>query len=87
MSDVSKRQDRKAATPSRRTSVQGQQQLSNSPNAGTVVYRPSPTQSPAAAQTTVTVIGSAGGGGGSSAEINTTQVGSNNISLQNKVSE
>lgn len=101
MSDVSNRQDRKAATPSRRSSVQGQ--LSNSPNAGTVVFRPSPTQSPAAAQTTVvignaghvigTVIGPSGvaqpantiGSSTTGTEFNTTQIGSNNISLQNKV--
>lgn len=105
MSDVSNRQDRKAATPSRRPSV-SHGQLSCSPHAGnTVVFRPSPTQSPAAAQTHV-VIGNAGtiigtmvgagsavatsqqlqptaGGGG--IEFNTTQIGSNNISLQNKV--
>lgn len=63
-------QERKTATPIRRQSIN---QIS-SPNAGTVVYRPSPTQSPA----TATTIGPVGN------EFNTTLVGSNNISL-NKV--
>lgn len=65
-------QERKTSTPIRRQSFN---QIS-SPNAGTVVFRPSPTQSPAAA--TATVVGPVGN------EFNTTLVGSNNISL-NKV--
>lgn len=63
-------QERKTATPIRRQSIN---QIS-SPNASTVVYRPSPTQSPA----TLSAIGPVGN------EFNTTLVGSNNISL-NKV--
>lgn len=66
--------ERKAATPGRRQSIH---QVNNSPNAGTVVFHPSPAQSPAAA---ATIVSSASAGH----EFNTTLVGSNNISL-NKV--
>lgn len=65
-------QDRRAPTPLRRQSIN---QI-GSPNAGTVVYRPSPTQSPAASASNAGAVGT---------EFNTTLVGSNNISL-NKVS-
>lgn len=65
-------QNQKAATPLRRQSIN---QI-GSPNAGTVVYRPSPTQSPAASASNAGAVGT---------EFNTTLVGSNNISL-NKVS-
>lgn len=64
-------QDRKTGTPLRRQSIN---QI-GSPNAGTVVYRPSPTQSPAASASNAGAVGT---------EFNTTLVGSNNISL-NKV--
>jgi hypothetical protein len=64
-------QDRKSVTtPNRRLSLNH-----ISPNAGTIVYRPSPSQSPANIATTSNV----------GNEFNTTLVGSNNISL-NKVS-
>ncbi|KAG5672194.1 hypothetical protein PVAND_002344 [Polypedilum vanderplanki] len=61
-------QDRKSGTPNRRLSLNHIQ----SPNAGTtqIVYRPSPTQSPA----NLGIVN----------EINTTLVGSNNISLNKK---
>lgn len=86
-------QERKAATPGRRPSIH--QFTNGSPNAGTVVFQPSPSQSPAAATTVIGV--TAGGliaaataataGGHSNAignELNATLVGSNNIQL-NKV--
>lgn len=62
-------QDRKSGTPNRRLSLNH-----ISPNAGTIAYRPSPTQSPAGIAT-LSNVGN---------EFNTTLIGSNNISL-NKV--
>lgn len=62
-------------TPNRRQSLH---QLNSSPNASSVVVRPSPTQSPAG---TIISLGPTAG-----TEFNTTLVGSNNISL-NKVSK
>uniref|UniRef100_A0A182T2G8 Uncharacterized protein n=2 Tax=Cellia TaxID=44534 RepID=A0A182T2G8_9DIPT len=77
--NVTQEQDRKTGVAGRRQSfsqqqsalVQQQQVLSNStsPNAGTVVYRPSPTQSPAGA-TTYSISTTPGN------EFNTTLVGS-----------
>lgn len=51
-------------------------QLSASPNAGTIIFQPSPSQSPAPG---ATIVGTVTGN-----EFNTTLVGSNNI-LLNKV--
>ncbi|XP_001955364.3 mucin-2 [Drosophila ananassae] len=70
--------ERKAATPGRRQSIH--QFTNGSPNAGTVVFQPSPSQSPAAATTVIGVtsgglIATAGGGSGVS-----TGVGAGNSS-------
>ncbi|XP_055373905.1 mucin-2 isoform X2 [Condylostylus longicornis] len=74
ITNTTQEQERKAATPSRRHSI-NQLNNSGSPNAGTVVFQPSPSQSPAAATTVIGVTGN---------EFNTTLVGSNNISLNKK---
>ncbi|KAL5285556.1 hypothetical protein ACFFRR_007331 [Megaselia abdita] len=74
ITNTTQEQERKAATPGRRQSIH---QVNNSPNAGTVVFHPSPAQSPAAA---ATIVSSASAGH----EFNTTLVGSNNISLNKK---
>ncbi|XP_050098954.1 uncharacterized protein LOC126579568 isoform X3 [Anopheles aquasalis] len=85
--NVTQEQDRKTGIAGRRQSFSQQQHqqqqqhqvlsTSTSPNAGTVVYRPSPTQSPAGA-TTFSISSTPGN------EFNTTLVGSNNISLNKK---
>jgi len=88
-------QDRKAATPGRRQSIH--QFTNGSPNAGTVVFQPSPSQSPAAATTVIGVTAggliaaaAAAAGGHSNAignELNATLVGSNNIQLNKVMSQ
>ncbi|XP_037951709.1 mucin-17 [Teleopsis dalmanni] len=81
-------QERKAVTPGRRQSIH--QFTNGSPNAGTVVFQPSPSQSPAAATSYIGVtagVGAASITSGTSVtgnEFNTTLVGSNNIQLNKK---
>ncbi|XP_055677933.1 mucin-2 isoform X2 [Lutzomyia longipalpis] len=70
---VTQESDHKTTIPTRRPSFH---QVANSPNAGTVLFRPSPTQSPAGASTFITNTGT---------ELNTTLVGSNNIALNKKI--
>ncbi|XP_059621276.1 mucin-17 [Phlebotomus argentipes] len=70
---VTQEPDHKTTIPTRRPSFH---QVANSPNAGTVLFRPSPTQSPAGASTFIT---------GASTELNATLVGSNNIALNKKL--
>ena len=84
-------QERKAVTPGRRQSLH-QFNTNGSPNAGTVVFQPSPSQSPAADTSVIGVTANSVVGGVSLTttattgnEFNTTLVGSNNIQL-NKVS-
>ncbi|XP_055716091.1 mucin-2 isoform X2 [Phlebotomus papatasi] len=70
---VTQEPDHKTTIPNRRPSFH---QVANSPNAGTVLFRPSPTQSPAGASTFIASTGT---------ELNTTLVGSNNIALNKKL--
>ncbi|CRL08059.1 CLUMA_CG021027, isoform A [Clunio marinus] len=71
--NTTQEQDRKSGTPNRRLSLN---HLNS--NTGTIVYRPSPSQSPASLTSSSTIIGN---------EFNTTLVGSNNISLNSKKSK
>uniref|UniRef100_A0A0A1WIJ0 Uncharacterized protein n=1 Tax=Zeugodacus cucurbitae TaxID=28588 RepID=A0A0A1WIJ0_ZEUCU len=81
-------QERKTATPGRRQSLH--QFTNGSPNAGTVVFQPSPSQSPAAATSVIGVTAGVGGAAiaattpAAGNEFNTTLVGSNNIQLNKK---
>ncbi|KAL9892415.1 BRD4 interacting chromatin remodeling complex associated protein isoform 2-T2 [Glossina fuscipes fuscipes] len=88
-------QERKTVTPGRRQSIH--QFTNGSPNAGTVVFQPSPSQSPAAATSVVGVtagsinvitgLTSSGATTTTSTtghELNATLVGSNNIQLNKK---
>lgn len=79
-------------TPGRRQSLH--QFTNGSPNAGTVVFQPSPSQSPAAATSVIGVTANNVGGIGLTTttaaatgnEFNTTLVGSNNIQLNKVIS-
>ncbi|XP_061386567.1 mucin-5AC-like [Musca vetustissima] len=90
-------QERKAVTPGRRQSIH--QFTNGSPNAGTVVFQPSPSQSPAAATSVIGITANAAGGLNlvgnfqnvatttattTGNDLNATLVGSNNIQLNKK---